>query len=614
MSLLTQASLILTPNAYKESKLYSIVPSNGNGDMTVVRGTAATATRDNSSGFIEDSPYNLVRYSEQFSDSSWEKANTAISPNVINAPNGNLTADLVARTSTTLGCNVYQDFASGTSDTYTATIYAKLGTISTNFGLRVQGGYPNRGDALFNLSTGVLIGTSNGGTNTLTSGSITNVGNGWYKLTVTTKFATTLTNVRHLYGPSSLTFINSWEGADGALSNAYVWGAQLVTGTLPRDYFTTTNRLNVPRLDYDVAGGCPSILLEPQRTNSISNSIMVGASTSPSTIPTGWTQNANGLTQTVVGIGTENGLSYIDIRFNGVAGSGSNSGIRTTGSQTITAAKDQVWTNSAYFKIIAQPQPPTSYQLVTYERNVSGVGLQSHNLIFSPNTTLQRFSLTSTLTNASTAFTQTDIIGATVNGQTYDFTIRIAAPQLELGAYPTSFIPTTTTPLTRNLDDIFRTGISSLLNPSEGTFYVEIAALANDLTNRIISLSDFSDYNQVTIQFSSISNQIRMDTYGKRSTTTTTNFRRIVTVSDITTFHKVAIVWGSNGIFGFVDGVKYTLSYAAGDPAGNGIPTDLTRLDFKQYYGANYFYGNNKALGVWKTALTDTEAIALTTL
>ena len=52
MSLLTQASLVLTPNAYKSSKLYSIIPSNGNGDMTFTR-ALSTATRINSSGFIE---------------------------------------------------------------------------------------------------------------------------------------------------------------------------------------------------------------------------------------------------------------------------------------------------------------------------------------------------------------------------------------------------------------------------------------------------------------------------------------------------------------------------------------------------------------------------------
>ena len=52
MSLLTQASLVLTPTSYKANKLYSIIPSSGSGDMTTTRAT--TATRINSSGLIEN--------------------------------------------------------------------------------------------------------------------------------------------------------------------------------------------------------------------------------------------------------------------------------------------------------------------------------------------------------------------------------------------------------------------------------------------------------------------------------------------------------------------------------------------------------------------------------
>lgn len=52
MSLLDQASLILTPNAYKANKLYSIIPSSGSGDMAFTRAT--TATRVNSSNVIEN--------------------------------------------------------------------------------------------------------------------------------------------------------------------------------------------------------------------------------------------------------------------------------------------------------------------------------------------------------------------------------------------------------------------------------------------------------------------------------------------------------------------------------------------------------------------------------
>ena len=59
MSLLDKASLIVTPNAYEESKLYSVVPNTTLGDMDVVRAT--TATRVNASGLIESVGLNIPR-------------------------------------------------------------------------------------------------------------------------------------------------------------------------------------------------------------------------------------------------------------------------------------------------------------------------------------------------------------------------------------------------------------------------------------------------------------------------------------------------------------------------------------------------------------------------
>jgi hypothetical protein len=60
MSLLDKASLIITPNAEKVGKLYSVIPSDGSGDLTVVRGT--TATRVNSLGLVENVAVNEPRF------------------------------------------------------------------------------------------------------------------------------------------------------------------------------------------------------------------------------------------------------------------------------------------------------------------------------------------------------------------------------------------------------------------------------------------------------------------------------------------------------------------------------------------------------------------------
>ena len=57
--LFDSASLVITPNGVKTSKLYAIKPENGSGDLTVVRAT--TATRVDENGNIVDVPANIAR-------------------------------------------------------------------------------------------------------------------------------------------------------------------------------------------------------------------------------------------------------------------------------------------------------------------------------------------------------------------------------------------------------------------------------------------------------------------------------------------------------------------------------------------------------------------------
>jgi hypothetical protein len=69
------------------------------------------------------------------------------------------------------------------------------------------------------------------------------------------------------------------------------------------------------------------------------------------------------------------------------------------------------------------------------------------------------------------------------SGVTIDFTLRIAAPQLEQGAFPTSYIPTTDAAATRSADSAVVTPISSFYNQAEGTLFAEWQSLtASTLT------------------------------------------------------------------------------------------------------------------------------------
>jgi hypothetical protein len=93
MSLLNEASFLVTPNGYKEDKLYAAIPTNGNGDMTVTR--TGTATRVNEAGLVELVPYNLLLRSQEFDNAAWTKSASSIAPNEIVSPDGKMDADLL---------------------------------------------------------------------------------------------------------------------------------------------------------------------------------------------------------------------------------------------------------------------------------------------------------------------------------------------------------------------------------------------------------------------------------------------------------------------------------------------------------------------------------------
>ena len=70
MSFFEDASLVLIPSAQKTSKVYSVKPTDGTGDLTFTR-TADTATLVGPDGLIEKVRTNVLTYSNTFSDSAW---------------------------------------------------------------------------------------------------------------------------------------------------------------------------------------------------------------------------------------------------------------------------------------------------------------------------------------------------------------------------------------------------------------------------------------------------------------------------------------------------------------------------------------------------------------
>lgn len=255
MSLLNKASLVLTPNAVKENKLYSIIPTNGDGDMSVVRATAAT--RVNSLGLIqnvsiatprldytnatcpsillEPQRTNSILRSEEFANASWLKVNSTVIENTATSPSGTLTADTFS--DTVIGVSTYTlaqqiSYVSGT--TYSVSLYVKnidrnyiyIRFVSTVFGTNKL--------AYFNVQNGSLISADIGVT-----ASIIDMGNGWYRCIATsTSTASATTNSGCVIGLSDT-------GARFAYTNTsvksvYIWGVQLEVGSYPTSYIPTS--------------------------------------------------------------------------------------------------------------------------------------------------------------------------------------------------------------------------------------------------------------------------------------------------------------------------------------------------------------------------------------
>jgi hypothetical protein len=219
------------------------------------------------------------------------------------------------------------------------------------------------------------------------------------------------------------------------------------------------------------------LLIEGSRTNSVRNSTMVGvAAGTPGTLPTNWTASAaTGLSHQVVGTGTLGGLTYLDLRVYGTAGSTAATGFSPEAATQIVASSGQTWTASWYMALVGGSlNNVTALRFDVTERNSGGSAVQTTNgsdIKGSLTTSLQRFSLTRTLTDATTVGVLTTIRGAVTNGAAVDYTLRLAAPQIESGAHMSSPILTSGSAATRNGESCIRTIQPSFM--AQGTVLVE---------------------------------------------------------------------------------------------------------------------------------------------
>ena len=343
-------------------------------------------------------------------------------------------------------------------------------------------------------------------------------------------------------------------------------------------------RDNVPRIDY-TGGGCPHILAEPQRTNLFLQSedftsewsTSDATITANSTISPDGTQNASILTTTASGGTVQESLSISDgdIAFSLFVKKGSTDGVRLR----IDASTDF----NGYFDLT-----DGTIHSATGNAKIEPLDNDWYKI---------------SVAASVTSFVKASIY--TTDGTTsYDNgTVFIWGAQLEEGSYPTSYIPTSGSTVTRNQDIFTRDGIGSLINSTEGVLFTEMAALADDGVAKYLSMNDGSSNNDVRIYFNTASNGISALL---KSTTGATQAFLSYTVTDTTAFHKIAFVYAVNRFELWVDGEK-----RAEDLSGI-APVGLTTLEFSRASNFLPLFAKVKQLQVYNTALTDEQLLQLT--
>jgi hypothetical protein len=417
---------------------------------------SSNATRIGPTGRVEYAPHNLLLRSQEFDNAAWTKDNCTATANAIAAPDGTITADLIT------------DGASGSPSLYltssisitagvphTASGYLKRGNTDWVRFILPDGSFGNSTAVWFNLATGAAS----------TGGTLTSVGNGWYRFSVSATIGSA-TTAQYQVNTATANFSNTRVSG----GTYYIWGAQLSVGPYPLDYTpTTTAAVYGPRFDYDpVTLAARGLLIEEQRTNLVTYSEQIDNAywtVDNATVTANATTAPDGTS--TADLLTENSSSgahrfYRNITLAAASHSASIYA-KPNGRSWIyvrmdTASGVQAWFNISTGQVgTVQSGLTASIQSVGngwYRCAVSGTAVAANNFLVG-------------LANAdnTTSYTGDGTSGAYLWGA-----------QLEAGAFATSYIPTVAASVTRSADVASVDTLSPWWNNVEGTLFADYTA------------------------------------------------------------------------------------------------------------------------------------------
>ena len=224
----------------------------------------------------------------------------------------------------------------------------------------------------------------------------------------------------------------------------------------------------------------------------------------------------------------------------------------------------------------------------------------------STNVYRQDVTLTSEWERYSLYFNATSNTVQIQNQKVGDVDCEIWGAQVEALSYPTSYIPTDGSTVTRN-QDVCTNGATGtgLINSTEGVLYAEIARSEEQNLYRLLGIDDGTSNNYVKMGFENSRGAfwIRAVINGVTSISSDNAL-----TSNPNEFYKIAIRYQSGNSAIYINGTS-VLTTTTTFSSGN-----FTALDFNHWNNSLNFFGKTKCVAVWQEALSDSELQSLTTI
>lgn len=587
-----KASLVMIPSGVKDGKAYSIKPTDGSGDFTFSRGTD-TATRVNASGLIEKERGNQFLQSNTFSNASWDKNNTSVTGGQ-SGYDGSSDAFLLTEDSATAEHRLRQNPSFG--GVCTISVYAKANTRDWLWLRGVLSGVNVR--AWFDLANGV-VGSTDGA---VIDHNIESVGGGWYRCSMTLNHTAAFENY---IGIADADLSTSYAG--NGTGSIYIQDAMLNEGLVAQPYIETTTAAvyegitdNLPRLDYSGGASCPSLLLEPSRTNGLPQSeyfnawtalndlaITANSITSPEGLLNGSLMAASGVGATARSVRQGSQSTSTDIKTMSVyAKANASNYIQLYHSGEVQAyanfdlSSGAVGTSGTNATADIEPMGNDWYRcIVTFD---SGANFGSSVYI-------------GFATSASASYGGGSVADTS--------SVYIFGAQYEIGSYPTSYIPTYGTSASRAGDSCVKTGISSLIGQTEGTLFVEYNSNITEDDSFFLVADDGTGNNRIVL-YSNIPNNLALVISNGGSLQTI-----IPNIPLASGTNKFAVGYANNDVVLYLNGTQVGSDNTSTIPATSALRMGTDHNNASIASGK----GTKQAL-VFKTRLTNAELAALTTL